>query len=501
MKNKGFTLVEILGVLILLSVLSLIVSQIIINRIKENQDKLEELAKEVIISSARDYVYNNSSSFEKINQTQYCISYATLNASKYLNEEMIPNLDNVEYLKDYFIKVTYNGVLFEYEMVDTCSVVYTLTVSANGGIWSGTSPQTITSGETVTINNPTRTNYLFAGWTVSGTGSSIDGTTFTMGTSNATLTANWTVNSYTLTVNANGGTWSGTTPQTIAVGGTSTISNPTKGFDMFVGWTVSCTGCSMVGTTFTMGTSNATLTASYTPMIAYTGTYTFVDQGSGNWYVSFLTSGTLTVTGLTQTIDALVVGGGGSAGHNNNDTGGAGGGGAGGVVYSTNISLANGTHTVTVGAGGTQVTAINTKGNNGENSVFNGITAYGGGAGGGYSSPAGSSGGSGGGGSYPGGVGGTASQGYAGGNARNATGNGGGGAGGGCDPYATYGGAAISNSITGTAVFYAQGGSGGESAKAPVTASYKGSGGGAAYALETPSYAGIIGIVIIRNHR
>jgi len=69
---------------------------------------------------------------------------------------------------------------------------FTLTVDANGGTWSGTTPQTINYGSSVTIADPTRDGYNFTGWTLSGTGSNITSAgIFTMGSSNATLTANW----------------------------------------------------------------------------------------------------------------------------------------------------------------------------------------------------------------------------------------------------------------------------------------------------------------------
>ena len=71
---------------------------------------------------------------------------------------------------------------------------YTLTVNPNGGVLNGTtnnSTYNLASGSTENILNPTRTGYVFAGWTVSGQGSSMSGTTFTMGYENATLTANW----------------------------------------------------------------------------------------------------------------------------------------------------------------------------------------------------------------------------------------------------------------------------------------------------------------------
>ncbi|HOP66050.1 MAG TPA: InlB B-repeat-containing protein [Bacilli bacterium] len=141
---------------------------------------------------------------------------------------------------------------------------YTLTVDANGGTWSGTTPQTIASFNTVTVDYPTKSNYDFIGWTVSGTGSSISGTTFTMGTANTTITANWTLSSYTLTVILDGGVWSGTSPQTIVSGNSITINNPTKAGYAFTGWTVSGAGSGVDGTTFTMGTENTTITANWT---------------------------------------------------------------------------------------------------------------------------------------------------------------------------------------------------------------------------------------------
>lgn len=71
---------------------------------------------------------------------------------------------------------------------------YTLTINPNGGTYnSSTSNTTMTVqyGKTQTIANPTRTGYVFNGWTVSGENSSMNGTTFTMGGANATLKANW----------------------------------------------------------------------------------------------------------------------------------------------------------------------------------------------------------------------------------------------------------------------------------------------------------------------
>ena len=77
----------------------------------------------------------------------------------------------------------------------------TLTVNPNGGTWnSSSSSQSFAQAptSTKTIANPTRTNYRFVGWTLSG-GGSLSGTTYTYGASNGTLTANWESNSYVVT--------------------------------------------------------------------------------------------------------------------------------------------------------------------------------------------------------------------------------------------------------------------------------------------------------------
>ena len=195
----------------------------------------------------------------------------------------------------------------------------------------------------------------------------------------------------------------------------------------------------------------------------------------------------------SQILDAeyLIVAGGGAGGKAN-----AGGGGAGGLLTNfggTALSLIPGVvYTVTVGAGGAAVSG-GARGNNGTNSVLSGsgittLTAIGGGGGGSdaASGGVGADGGSGGGSDYDSNTGGsgTAGQGNDGGDASNPSGQygagGGGGAGGagtgGSTSAGGVGGVGLSNSITGSAVFYA-GGGGGSTASAGGGAGGNGGGG------------------------
>lgn len=100
---------------------------------------------------------------------------------------------------------------------------------------------------------------------------------------------------------------------------------------------------------------------------------------------SFTSSGTFSVTQVASDpanaeLDYLIIAGGGSGGSNSGS-----GGGAGGRLYLENYTgiTSTGDITVTVGAGGVQAPNYG-RGNNGADSVFNSITATGGGAGGGW---------------------------------------------------------------------------------------------------------------------
>jgi hypothetical protein len=166
-------------------------------------------------------------------------------------------------------------------------------------------------------------------------------------------------------------------------------------------------------------------------------------------------------------VNVLVVGGGGAGGLNGqrNDDYGAGGGGAGGYQNNSAYTVTAGTYPITVGLGGNSFRA-DSCGNDGSNSTFGTITAYGGGggAGGVYGgSVVGRNGGSGGGGKAAG-AGGTGSQGGNGFHGFSVLPYGGGGGGGASGNATTANGSnGILISISGTAAYYAGGGGGGQS--------------------------------------
>lgn len=167
----------------------------------------------------------------------------------------------------------------------------------------------------------------------------------------------------------------------------------------------------------------------------------------------------------SYSIEYLIVAGGGGGGNTMGGGGGAGG------YRSASVFVSGGRdYSIVVGSGGGGAGTRFVVGGNGGNSAINAldgslsIVSIGGGGGTSWQSPAGPSGGSGGGSvnAVPAGAG-TVGQGNAGGSAgASVSGGGGGGAGAaGVSGPSGPGGAGVSNSISGTATFYAGGGGGG----------------------------------------
>lgn len=114
---------------------------------------------------------------------------------------------------------------------------YTVTFNAGDGTVSPDSI-TVTYGQAYgTLPTPTRAGYTFAGWYADSTdGTKVLATTPVAMASNHVLYAHWTANTYTVTLNANGGT---VTPNTLTVTygqAYGTLPTPTHTGYIFNGW-------------------------------------------------------------------------------------------------------------------------------------------------------------------------------------------------------------------------------------------------------------------------
>ena len=160
---------------------------------------------------------------------------------------------------------------------------YTLTANANSGSipsttgWTGTGA---TATKTVAYNaaygtlpTPTKTGYGFVGWYTAATGGTKIDSTTKMGAANATIYAHWSINSYTLTANCNGGSAPSTLPSGWTANGTTphkslnynvaygTLPEPTRQGYIFAGWFTAASGGSEVNSSTKIGAANATIYA------------------------------------------------------------------------------------------------------------------------------------------------------------------------------------------------------------------------------------------------
>lgn len=196
---------------------------------------------------------------------------------------------------------------------------YTATFNGNGG---GTpSPSTITKtygSELGTLPTCSRTGYTFLGWyTASSGGTKISSTTKI--TSTVTYYAQWSINSYTLTYDVNGGNAVSPASKSVQYGSAyGTLPTPTKSSNAeytyaFAGWYTAASGGTQVTANTTMGAGNTTIYAHWTATrrsytVSYQTTYGTLNKTSQSVVYNSKGSCTLTMPDNTAEFTYTFVG-------------------------------------------------------------------------------------------------------------------------------------------------------------------------------------------------
>lgn len=181
---------------------------------------------------------------------------------------------------------------------------YTVTFNGNGG---GTpSPSTITKEYNValgTLPTCTRTGYTFLGWYTASSGGTKISTT-TVVTKDITYYAQWSINSYTLTFNPNGGTVTPTSKNLEYNSAYGTLPTPTRASNAqytytFNGWYTAATGGTQVTATTKMAAKDTTVYAHWTSntrsyTVSYQTTYGTLNRTSQS--VAYNSKGSCTLT-------------------------------------------------------------------------------------------------------------------------------------------------------------------------------------------------------------
>lgn len=183
---------------------------------------------------------------------------------------------------------------------------YNLSYELNGGAISGTNPATFTvESNSFTLINPTQTGYTFTGWTTTGMSTPNKNVTISKGSiGNRTYTANWSLNTYSISYNLNDGSVSGTNPTLYSeIQDGFTLINPTKTGHTFDGWT---------GTGLTEATKIVTIPSGSTGARSYTANWTInkynfsyaTNESSMGSITCSIASGTMVDYGTSISISA-----------------------------------------------------------------------------------------------------------------------------------------------------------------------------------------------------
>ena len=161
-------------------------------------------------------------------------------------------------------------------------ITYNLSYTLNGGSVASANPTTYTiESAAITLTNPTREGYTFAGWTGTGLDAATTTVTISAGSiGDRSYTATWTPTVYNINLTLNGGTVATANPTTYTIESAAiTLNNPTKTGYTFAGWKLNGAGDAMMSVTIAAGsTGDKAYTATWTP-ITYTISYN-LDGGS-----------------------------------------------------------------------------------------------------------------------------------------------------------------------------------------------------------------------------
>ena len=151
---------------------------------------------------------------------------------------------------------------------------YTLAFDGNGGKASESSRKVQYGNQYGTLPTATRTGYAFQGWYTARSGGSQVSSSTTMEAANTTVYAHWTVNTYTVSFDSNGG--SAVASQSVRYGSKATQpANPTRAGHTFQGWYTARSG----GSKYDFGTAvtgDVTLYAHWS-----VNSYTLTFDGNG----------------------------------------------------------------------------------------------------------------------------------------------------------------------------------------------------------------------------
>lgn len=111
MNKKAFTLVELLGVIVILGIIGMITTPVVQNTIDKNNTKLCKQQIESFEKAAKNYIASNP--FKNLD-TETSITIGDLQENGYIEDSELINPKGDNFSKNSSVKITYNGTKITY---------------------------------------------------------------------------------------------------------------------------------------------------------------------------------------------------------------------------------------------------------------------------------------------------------------------------------------------------------------------------------------------------
>ena len=117
----GFTLVELIGVVIILAIIALLAFPPILNSIRKTELQLSDSSKEILYSATDLYVSDNLNDFPKTNGNIFCVSLSTLSSNNYLTTKIYDSVTGEEISLDNKVEVKVEDGKYSYNVNNDCT--------------------------------------------------------------------------------------------------------------------------------------------------------------------------------------------------------------------------------------------------------------------------------------------------------------------------------------------------------------------------------------------
>lgn len=94
MNKKAFTLIELIGVVVILGIIGLVTFPALLNQISSSKEQISDSQKQIIIAATKNYVDENKN--EYANKDSYTISVNDLIENNYLSKDIISSYSDEE---------------------------------------------------------------------------------------------------------------------------------------------------------------------------------------------------------------------------------------------------------------------------------------------------------------------------------------------------------------------------------------------------------------------